>query len=97
MRCALEAEPLLTAGEKQSRARRLSSFFWTLGDADRGRLRRTMRELLDQDDTLADRLLILRAVADTWAVTARPPAAQMVADFYLERTDVANRPGAYGV
>ena len=88
----------MTVREKQSRARLLSSFFWTLGDADRGRLRRTMRELLDHDDTLADRLLILRAVDDTWAVTARPPpAAQRVADFYLERTDVANRPGAYGV
>jgi hypothetical protein len=87
----------LTAREKQSRALLLSSFFWTLGEADRGRLRRTTRELLDDDDTLADRLLILRAVDDTWPATARPPAAQRVADFYLERTDVANRPGAYGV
>ena len=87
----------MTASEKQSRALLLSSFFWTLGEADRGRLRRTMRELLDHDDTLADRLLILRAVDDTWPATARPPAAQRVADFYLERPDVANRPGAYGV
>jgi hypothetical protein len=63
----------LTAREKQSRALLLSSFFWTLGEADRGRLRRTMRELLDHDDTLADRLLILRAVDDTWPATARPP------------------------
>jgi hypothetical protein len=39
----------LTAREKQSRALLLSSFFWTHGDADRGRLRRTMRELLDHD------------------------------------------------
>ena len=75
----------------------LSSFFWTLGAADRSRLRRTMRELLDRDDTLADRMLILRAVDETWPANARPPAAQRVADFYLERPDVANRPGAYGV
>ena len=76
---------------------RLSSFFWTLGDADRSRLRRAMRELLDHDDSLADRLLILRAVDETWPATARPPAGQRVADFYLERPDVANRAGAYGV
>lgn len=87
----------MTAREKQGRALLLSSFFWTIGEADRIRLRRTMRELLDRDDTLADRQLILRAVDDTWPATARPPVAQRVADFYLERPDVANRPGAYGV
>jgi hypothetical protein len=87
----------LTSREKQSRVLHLSSFFWTLGEADRGRLRRTMRELLDRDDTLADRLLILRAIDETWPATARPSAAQRVADFYRERPDVANRPGAYGV
>ena len=87
----------MTAREKQSRVLLLSSFFWTLGEADRGRLRRTMRELLDRDDTLADRLLILRAIDETWPAAARPPAAQRVADFYLERPDVADRPGAYGV
>jgi hypothetical protein len=86
----------LTAGEKQDRALLLSSFLWALGE-HRGRLRQTMRELLDRDDTVADRLLILRAVDDTWPATARPPAAQRLADFYLERPDVANRPGAYGV
>ena len=64
----------MTDREKQSRALLLSSFFWTLGDADRGRLRRTMRELLDHDDTLADRLVILRAIDDTWPLTDRPPA-----------------------
>lgn len=87
----------MTDREKQSRALLLSSFFWTLGDADRGRLRRTMRELLDHDDTLADRLVILRAIDDTWPLTDRPPAAKRVADFYRERPDVASRPGAYGV
>ena len=87
----------MTVREKESRALRLSSFFWTLGETDRSRLRRTMRELLDRDDTLADRLLILRAVDQTWPATERPAAAQRVADFYLERPDVANRPGAYGV
>jgi hypothetical protein len=61
----------LTAREKEHRVLRLSSFFWTLDDADRSRLRRTLRELLDRDDT--------------------------VAEFYLERPDVSNRPGAYGV
>jgi hypothetical protein len=87
----------LTAREKQSRAMLLSSFFWTLGEADRIRLRRKMLELLDQHDSLADRRLILRAIDETWPATARPPAAQRVADFYLERPDIANRPGAYGV
>jgi hypothetical protein len=87
----------LTARVKQSRALLLSSFFWTHGDADRGRLTRTMRELLDHDDTLADCLPILRPEDDTWPATARPPATQRVADFYLERTDVANRPGAHDV
>jgi hypothetical protein len=87
----------VTAREKQCRVLTLSSFFWTLGEADRRRLRRTMRELLDRDDTLADRLLILRAIDETWGATARPAAAQTVADFYLERPDVADRPGAYGV
>ena len=55
-----------------------------------------MRGLLDRDDTLANRLLILRAIDQTWRGTARPPAAQKVADFYLERPGVADRSGAYG-
>jgi hypothetical protein len=55
-----------------------------------------MRKLLDCDDTLADRLVILRAIDETWPRDARPAAAQRVADFYLERPDVANHPGAYG-
>ena len=96
-RRALEAEHSLTAREKQSRVLLLSSFFWTLGEADRSRLRRKMLELLDQHDTLADRRLILRAIDESWPATARPPAAQRVADFYLERPDIANRSGAYGV
>jgi hypothetical protein len=79
----------LTAREKQSRALLLSSFFWTHGDADRRRLTRTMRELLDHDDTLADRLLILRPEDDTWPATARPPATPRVADFYRLPTGVA--------
>jgi hypothetical protein len=85
----------LTACERERRVLLLTSFFWTLGEADRSRLRRTMRELLDRDDTVADRRLILQAIDETWAVTARPDAAQRVADFYLERPDVADRPGAY--
>jgi hypothetical protein len=56
-----------------------------------------MLELLDQHGTLADRRLILRAIDETWPTTARPPAAQRVAGFYLERPNIANRPGAYGV
>jgi hypothetical protein len=88
---------LLTAREKHSRVLLLSSFFWTLGEADRSRLRRKMLALLDQHGTLADRRLILRAIVETWPGTARPPAAQRVGDFYLERPDIANRPGAYGV
>ena len=87
----------LSDSQKESRVELLSGFFRGLGDAERTRLMRTMRDLLDRDDTLADRLLILRAIDDTWAVAARPPAAQRVADFYRERPDVATRAGAYGV
>jgi hypothetical protein len=87
----------LTAREKESRVLLLSSFFWSLGQVDRRRLRQTMRELLDRDDALADRQLIVRAIDETWPATARPCAAQKTADFYLERPDVADRPGAYGV
>ena len=82
--------------QKDSRVLLLSGFFWGLGEAERIRLRRTMCALLDRDDTLADRRLILRAIDETWPAAARPDAAQRVADFYLERPDVANRPGAYG-
>ena len=82
--------------QKDSRVLLLSGFFWGLGEAERIRLRRTMRALLDRDDTLADRRLILRAIDETWPAAARPAAAQRVADFYLERPDVANRPGSYG-
>ena len=83
--------------QKEGRVLRLSGFFWGLAEAERAPLRRTMRKLLDRDDTVADRLLILRAIDETWPGGARPAAAQRVADFYLERPDVANRPGAYGV
>jgi hypothetical protein len=83
--------------QKERRVTRLSGFFWGLGEAERTPLRRTMRKLLDGDDTLADRLLILRAIDETWPRDVRPAAAQRVADFYLDRPDVANRPGAYGV
>jgi hypothetical protein len=82
---------------KQGRVLRLWGFFWGLGEAEGTRLRRTMRRLLDSEDTLADRLLILRAINDTWPADARPAAAQRVADFYLERPDVADRPGAHSV
>jgi hypothetical protein len=82
--------------QKQRRVTRLSGFFWGLGKGERAPLRRTMRKLLDCDDTLADRLVILRAIDETWPRDARPAAAQRVADFYLERPDVANHPGAYG-
>jgi len=87
----------LTARETECHVLRLSSFFWTLGDAERIRLRRTMRELLDRDRTLPDRRLILRAIDETWPAAVRPAPARRVADFYLERPDIANRPGAYGV
>ena len=83
--------------QREGHVLRLSGFFWGLGEAERTPLRRTMRKLLDRDDTIADRLLILRAIDETWPVAARPASAQRVADFYLERPDVANRPGAYGV
>jgi hypothetical protein len=93
----VETEQSLTACEKESRVLMLQAFFWTLGEPGRSRLRRTMREWLDRDDTLADRQLILRAIDETWPATSRPSTAQRVADFYLERPDVANRPGAYGI
>lgn len=87
----------MTAREKQDRVLLLSSFFWTVGEADRSGLRRTMRELLDRDGSVPDRWLILRAIEEAWPAAARPAAAQRVADFYLERPGVADRPGAYGV
>ena len=87
----------LSDRQKEGRVLRLSGFFWGLAEAERTPLRRTMRKLLDRDDTVADRLVILRAIDETWPVAARPAAAQRVADFYLERPDVANRPGTYGV
>ena len=87
----------LSDRQQEGRVLRLSGFFWGLAEAEQTPLRRTMRKLLDRDDTVADRLLILRAIDETWPVAARPAAAQRVADFYLARPDVANRPGAYGV
>jgi hypothetical protein len=74
----------------------LSDFFRGLGEADGARLRRTMRRLLDRDDSIPDRALILRSIGETWPERTRPAAARRVADFYLERPDVAARPGAYG-
>jgi hypothetical protein len=86
----------VTAREKQDRVLLLSSFFWSVGEADRSRLRRTMRELLDRDGSVSDRWLILGAIEEARPAAARPAAAQRVSDFYLERPGVADRPGAYG-
>ena len=74
----------------------LSDFFRGLGEVDGARLRRTMRGMLDRDDTIPDRVLILHSIDETWPAATRPAAAQRVADFYIERPDVADRPGAYG-
>ena len=86
----------LSDRQKEGRVLRLSGFFWGLAEAERTPLRRTMHKLLD----------VMTPLPTAWSsserstrrpVAARPAAAQRVADFYLERPDVANRPGAYGV
>jgi len=56
-----------------------------------------MCALLDWDRELADRSVILQAIAMTWRPEARPDAARRVAEFYLQREAVADRPGAYGI
>jgi len=86
----------LSDDQKVRRVLLLSDFFRGLGAADRARLRRTMRGLLDRDDTIPDRRLILRSIDETWPAATRPAEAQRVADFFIERPDVAGRPGAYG-
>jgi hypothetical protein len=86
----------LSDRQKLGRVLLLSDFFRGLGEADEAMLRRTMRRILDSDDGIPDRTLILRSIDDTWPEAARPAAAQRVADFYLERPDIADRPGAYG-
>lgn len=94
-----EAPPPRAALSDERKLRRvllLSDFFRGLGESDGARLRRTMRRVLDRDDIIPDRLLILRSIDETWPTATRPAAAQRVADFYIERPDVADRPGAYG-
>jgi hypothetical protein len=86
----------LSDEQKLRRVLLLSDFFRGLGEADGARLRRTMRRMLDRADNIPDRALILRSIDETWPDATRPVAAQRVADFYLERPDVADRPGAYG-
>jgi len=96
-RARLARSVVLTDQQKDSRAIYLSSFFWTIGPSERVHLIRTMRAILDHDDDVADRVLILRAIAEAWPPGQRPAAAQHVADFYRDRPDVADRAGAYGV
>jgi hypothetical protein len=86
----------LSDERKVRRVMLLSDFFRGLGEADEARLRRTMRSMLDRDEPIPDRALILRSIDETWPEATRPAPAQRVADFYLERPDVADRPGAYG-
>jgi hypothetical protein len=88
---------VLSDQQKEGRAIHLASFFWTIGESERVHLTRTMRALLDRDDDVADRLLILGAIDEAWPQGQPPVAAQRVADFYRDRPDVADRAGAYGV
>jgi hypothetical protein len=93
----VEVRRFLSGRAGDDRILLLSGFFWSIRGADRVRLRRRMRDLLDHDLLLPDRLLILRAVNTTWPAAARPASVQRVVDFYAARPDVANCAGAYGV
>ena len=86
----------MTDREQSARVLRLSGFFWGLDCRQRPRLQETMAALLKADEKIPDRELILQSIERTWRETRSPIAARVEA-FYRERTDVADRPGAYGV
>jgi hypothetical protein len=86
----------MTDRERSARVSRLSGFFWGLDRRQRRRLQETMAALLETDETIPDRDLILQSIERTWRQT-RPPIAGRVEAFYRERPEVADRPGAYGV
>ena len=86
----------MTDRERSARVSRLSGFFWGLDRRQRRRLQETMAALLETDETIPDRDLILQSIERTWRQT-RPPIAGRVEAFYRARPEVADRPGAYGV
>jgi hypothetical protein len=86
----------MTDRERSARVSRLSGFFWGLDRRQRRRLQETMAALLETDETIPDRDLILQSIERTWRQT-RPPIAGRIEAFYRERPEVADRPGAYGV
>ena len=86
----------MTDRERRARVLRLSGFFWGLDSRQQRRLQEAMAALLEADERIPDRELILQSIERTWP-EARPPIAAHVGAFYRERPDVADRPGAYGV
>ena len=87
----------MTPPQKQACVLFFSQFFFAVREDDRYLLDWVMRELLDADEALPDRVLVLRAIDRTWSAQARPAGASQVHAFFVERPEVADRPGAYGV
>jgi hypothetical protein len=65
----------MTDRERSARVSRLSGFFWGLDRRQRRRLQETMAALLETDETIPDRDLILQSIERTWRQT-RPPIAE---------------------
>jgi hypothetical protein len=82
---------------RTDRALYLSGFVYLLPAPDRVRLDRAILALLDSDDGLPDREVILRAVGQVWPHEPRPANVEHVRSFFLARPDVADRPGAYAL
>ena len=82
---------------RTDRALYLSGFVSLLPAPDRVRLDRAVLALLDSDDDLPDREVILRAVDQVWPHEPRPANIEHVPSFFLERPAVADRPGAYAL
>jgi hypothetical protein len=86
-----------TRRTRKARALYPSGFFYVLRAGDRFRLDRAMLALLDSDDGLPDREVILQPVDQLWPDEPRPANVEHVRSFFLERPDVADTPRAYGV
>jgi hypothetical protein len=65
--------------------------------ADRVRFDRAILALLDSDDGLPEREVILRAVGQVWPHEPRSANVEHVRSSFVERPDVADRSGAYAL